>query len=163
MANFELVLQGFDGSTSNTDHLVLWVAASSRADVDEFITSNNLSDVVRFGSDLPDGCTKENGIDFELPAEAVQLKARIQGLLDTSDRGFDQFQQVVLESYGDHLVQTSVDIPNCGDGLLKFVLTELSEQEDCDSFDCAVQRLDTAIGQLASLRSAFESRSMRPA
>ncbi len=72
---------------------------------------------------------------------------------------FDPYQQIVASTYnaGDHCAHTPADIHKCGDTLLTFLLIELSEQEDCDSFDCAVNRLDTAIRQLTEVRNAFEN------
>lgn len=77
-------------------------------------------------------------------------------------QGFDQIQQVVIASYdnGEHAACKPQDVPDCGDGLLKFLLIELSEQEDCDSFECAVKRLDTAIRQLSQLRSVLEEKAL---
>lgn len=73
---------------------------------------------------------------------------------------FDQYQQVVVESYngGDHCAHSPADIHDCGDTLLTFLLVELSGREDCDSFDCALNRLDSAIRQLTEVRSAFEAK-----
>lgn len=81
MASFELVLQGFDGGTDATDHLILWVAADSQVDVEQFLTAYGFSLAVEFGDDLPDAYDKDDGIDYVLPAEAAQLKVRIQELL----------------------------------------------------------------------------------
>lgn len=81
MANFELVLNGFDGSTDKTDDLILWVAVDRKADLEHFIAANNLSQLVEFGDDLPESYTIGDGIDFQLPAHAEQLKARVAELL----------------------------------------------------------------------------------
>ena len=99
-------------------------------------------------------CTEQEREDEGTQGEYEELEAKV------SD--FDQFQKVVIESYndGDHQVESTADVPDCGDGLLKFLLTELSEGEDCDSFDCAVQRIDMAIRQLTSLQSVFETKAL---
>lgn len=70
---------------------------------------------------------------------------------------FDPFQKLVLETYnaGDHAVHQPSDIEDCGDTLLSFLLVELSDNEGCDSFETAVNRLDTAIRQMEEVRSAF--------
>jgi hypothetical protein len=75
---------------------------------------------------------------------------------------FDRYQKIVVNSYneGEHLVTDPVTVHDCGDGLLRFLLTELSEKEDCDSYDCAIQRLDSAISQLSSLKRTFESEAL---
>lgn len=78
------------------------------------------------------------------------------------DPEFDEFQQVVIESYngGDHPAHAPGDIHDCGDTLLTFLLVELSKREDCDSFGCAVDRLDSAIRQLTEVRAAFEAKDL---
>ena len=78
---------------------------------------------------------------------------------------FDLLQQVVLESYADgfHAVQTPADVAGCGDGLLKFLLAELSVREDCADAEDAVKRLDSAIGLLDGLKGAFESLALAQA
>ena len=82
--------------------------------------------------------------------------------MNTEEVKFDQYQKVVLESYngGEHGVVELFDVPNCGDGLLRFLLVELSEQEDCDSFDCAINRLETGIRQLTGVKLAFEAKTL---
>lgn len=99
-------------------------------------------------------CTEQEREDEGTQGEYEELEAK------ASD--FDQFQKVVIESYndGEHLVESAADVPGCGDGLLQFLLTELSESEDCDSFDCAVQRIDASIRQLTSLRSVFDAKAL---
>ena len=42
--------------------------------------------------------------------------------------------------------------------MLTFLMRELSEREDCDSFECATNRLDSAIRQLTEVRSAFNAK-----
>lgn len=79
-----------------------------------------------------------------------------------ADKEFDQYQQVVRAAYndGEHAVQSKEDVPDCGDGLLKFLLVEISEAEDCDSYACAIKRLESAIRQLTSLAGVFKSISL---
>lgn len=71
---------------------------------------------------------------------------------------FDEFQQTVLVAYeeGEFSTYSPSDIDDCGDSLLTFLLCELSESEGCDTDACAVERLDTAIRQLETVRNAFE-------
>ena len=69
---------------------------------------------------------------------------------------FDPYQKIVLDSYGEHVVETPDDIEECGDTLLKFLLVELSEAEDCTSNEVAIARIDSAISQLQAVKSAFE-------
>lgn len=73
---------------------------------------------------------------------------------------FDQYQNIVAESYngGDHACLAPSDAKGCGDGLLTFLMAEISEREDCDSFECAVKRLDGAIRQLTEVRDTFEAK-----
>lgn len=79
-------------------------------------------------------------------------------MLGNIETKFDEFQQTVLAAYenGEFSAYSPSNIGDCGDSLLTFLLCELSESEDCDSNECAVARLDTAIRQLEAVRSSFE-------
>lgn len=74
-------------------------------------------------------------------------------------KGFNEFQKQIIAAYngGDHLVETPADVDDCGDGLLKFLLAELSTSEDCDSLETAHKRVETSIRQLQEVLSALES------
>lgn len=75
---------------------------------------------------------------------------------------FDDIQQVVVESYanGEFMGLQPAEVDDCGDGLLRFLLIELSKGEDCDSFETAIDRLETAIRQLRELSCAFERKHL---
>jgi hypothetical protein len=79
-------------------------------------------------------------------------------MANTQNTGFDTIQAIVIQHYanGDHLVALPSDVPHCGDGLLKYLLVELSQSEDCGDIQTAVQRLDKSIEQLAALKIEFE-------
>lgn len=79
-------------------------------------------------------------------------------MLSNHESKFDEYQQTVLASYegGEFISDSPSDINDCGDSFLKFLLCELSASEGCDSYSCAVNRLDTVIRQLEEVRSAFE-------
>lgn len=72
---------------------------------------------------------------------------------------FNEFQQVVATSYddGNHQCLSPDDTNDCGDTLLAFLMTELSDNEGCDSAGCAIDRIDSAIRQLTEVRAAFEA------
>jgi hypothetical protein len=42
-------------------------------------------------------------------------------------------------------------LDNCGDGLFKFLMVELSDEEDCKTVETARQRIGTAIHELQEL------------
>jgi hypothetical protein len=77
------------------------------------------------------------------------------------------FQRNVLEQYdrGEYLYL--LDLPseaafdegvsNTGDGLFRFVISEMSASADCDSIDEAINRLDNASNQLSQLNGALHS------
>jgi hypothetical protein len=71
---------------------------------------------------------------------------------------FDHYQNIVIGRYCNGEFQSLLprDVPDCGDGLLKFLLTELSENEGCDSIGEAIRRLDSAIGELTELRNSID-------
>lgn len=95
--------------------------------------------------------------------------AEAQQLIETRElvgqQGFDEVQQLVLHSYerGEFAHLTPDGVEDCGDGLLKFLLTELSRQEDCDGFATAVDRVDTAVRQLLDLRTDLANAYLNPA
>lgn len=108
----------------------------------------------------------EGDVEWEddSPCECLECghTAKVGQFKGQPDPVFDTFQQVVIESYngGDHTAHAPGDIHDCGDTLLTFLLVELSKREDCDSFGCAVQRLDSAIRQLTEMRAAFEAKAL---
>ena len=73
---------------------------------------------------------------------------------------FNQYQRLVIEVYddGEFAELRPDEVSGCGDSLLKFLLSELSTREDCDSFETARDRLDTAERQLTEVREIFEAR-----
>jgi hypothetical protein len=75
-------------------------------------------------------------------------------------RVFDEFQQVVADSYvgGEFAGNSPDDINDCGDTLFAFLMAELSVKEDCSGFGEAIRRLDTAIRELNEVRDAFKAK-----
>jgi hypothetical protein len=72
---------------------------------------------------------------------------------------FDECQKLVIEVYdnGEFAHLSPEDVSGCGDSLLKFLLSELSTREDCDSAETALARLETAKQQLSDIRAALEA------
>lgn len=76
----------------------------------------------------------------------------------------NKYQKHVLRFYVEgenaHLADkdelTDRDITLLGDTLLQFVLIELSDTEDCDSQEEAVNRIDRALSDLEKLRATFD-------
>jgi hypothetical protein len=74
-------------------------------------------------------------------------------------------QAVCLEVYANgefsHLLEldskTALDleIADCGDTLLKFLMIELSTSEDCDGTDTAIARIATAMNDLKTVQDAI--------
>lgn len=127
-----------------------------------FVTQSGMTEVSDDGTDFINGDTEwDEDSDCECIACGHSAKVRqFRGEPESAKPEFDQYQQVVVESYngGDHCAHSPAEIHDCGDTLLTFLLVELSGREDCDSFDCAVNRLDSAIRQLIEVRSAFEAK-----
>ena len=77
-------------------------------------------------------------------------------------------QRVLLEVYNGgefkHLqvIETQgaldLELKRSGDGLLRMLMTELGHGEDCDSLDEALARVDTALRDLVTVRSALAER-----
>lgn len=72
---------------------------------------------------------------------------------------FNEFQKRVLAAYnsGDHMVERPDDVESCGDGLLKYLLAELSTSEGCDSLGTSQNRIETSIQQLEEVLLAMKS------
>ena len=52
------------------------------------------------------------------------------------------------------------DLAACGDGLFRFLMTELSAEEDCDSREEAVRRLESARRNLDEVIVAIEASTL---
>jgi hypothetical protein len=78
---------------------------------------------------------------------------------------FDEIQQCVLEHYekGEFSHLKPADVDDCGDGLLKFLLAELSQEQDCTTFGVAVQRVEAVMAQLNHLRVDLANATLNPA
>ena len=74
----------------------------------------------------------------------------------------DKFQQIVVSAYegGEHShCKTVQDVKIAGDGLLRFLTSELSESEDCENIADALKRLDTIAREIEEVRDAFAEES----
>lgn len=69
------------------------------------------------------------------------------------------FQRIAIGAYADgefsHIEEHSFG-HNYGDTLFAFVLTELSEKEDCDSLEEAVNRMRRAVRELQEVADALD-------
>jgi hypothetical protein len=66
----------------------------------------------------------------------------------------NRFQRFAVRRYdnGDGgYCQTTKDVEGYGDGLLRFLVVELSEQEGCDGYDEMVRRLNVVHSQIGDL------------
>jgi hypothetical protein len=73
----------------------------------------------------------------------------------------NDWQRVIARSYGggdyayladiDDYAQLRQELSECGDTLFAFLMIELSEAEDCENLDTAMQRIDTAINDLGQV------------
>lgn len=70
----------------------------------------------------------------------------------------DRFQKVTMESYEGGEFNGDISIEDCGDGLFKFLVSEISESEGCDSFDEARRRLSTIQRQIEEVKREFMRR-----
>jgi hypothetical protein len=77
---------------------------------------------------------------------------------------YNEIQQKILKEYQNgefsHLCNpgtTQEDLENCGDGLLVFVIVELSDSEGCDTVDTAYDRIERAIEELTQIRDIIET------
>ena len=71
----------------------------------------------------------------------------------------DKFQRLVADSYesGEFSYCKNLhDVLQTGDGLFQWLMFELSDSEDCENFDDARKRLDTALREIREVSDAFE-------
>lgn len=119
MPAFELVLNGFDGSSDQTDHLILWVWATDEHEVRSFIEVSGLASKIQLLSALPPDID-EGAKDFSLPSEAAALKARIESLVKHVTVDCEATANDVLAWTSD-----PVNCPFCGDP--EVALREITE------------------------------------
>lgn len=73
MPYFEITGQGYDASTDETDHKVLWVKADSRAQIEAAL----LGCLVEYVGDLGFEPDADAGLDFILPGDAAALRGKL--------------------------------------------------------------------------------------
>jgi hypothetical protein len=67
MRTFDVTLNGFDGGTDKTDHLVKWVRAESRSILDQWLKLCGITDSVRDITDIGHHATAfDQGVDVKL-------------------------------------------------------------------------------------------------
>ena len=112
-----------------------------------------MTTVADSGAEPPEG-------DLQWTNES-ECECRSCGLLATVEdfKELNSYQKQLLAEYdeGDYADLLPSEVKDCGDTLLYFLFLELSDEEDCESRDDAVSRIDTAIEQLQALRTSFDS------
>lgn len=71
---------------------------------------------------------------------------------------FNAFQAIAAAAYADGEfadLTTMEEVADCGDGLFRFVMVELSSSEDCCTADEALTRMHRAIRELGQVHSAL--------
>ncbi|MFI5294365.1 MAG: hypothetical protein ACHQ0Y_05000 [Thermodesulfovibrionales bacterium] len=71
---------------------------------------------------------------------------------------FDRYQRFVLANYSDgegSYITKKKELQTYGDGLLAFLVREISESEGCESGDEALRRLAVVEAQISELHAAF--------
>lgn len=79
-------------------------------------------------------------------------------------RKMNEFMKAAARTYGggdyayladqDEVTDDDIEV---GDSLFRFVMLELSTEEDCDSLDTAIRRMTTGVRDLIDVRSALEA------
>ena len=70
----------------------------------------------------------------------------------------NEYQKIALRAYPSTHTDTMADpdpLDDLGDGLLRFVLRELDDSEDCDSMEEAARRIGVAIKELEAVHTAL--------
>ncbi|HEB56632.1 MAG TPA: hypothetical protein ENI98_10075 [Gammaproteobacteria bacterium] len=77
--------------------------------------------------------------------------------LSTESRCWSSLQLSILAAYGEgDFSHITPGLENCGDGLLRFLMTECSEKEDCLSLKDTTQRIAVAVRQLCEVSDYLE-------
>lgn len=130
---------------------------------DIYVTSSGYTRVTDDGTDEIEGSVEwEDSSSCRCPE--CRHEATVGDFLGKPKPEFDKIQKVVVEHYcnGDHPIHEVADIKDCGDGLLEFLMRELSLQEDCTDYPTASYRLNTCINQLMDLKQEFDSLNSAP-
>ncbi|WP_432263369.1 hypothetical protein [Cupriavidus sp. TMH.W2] len=144
---FELVLRGFDGSTDETDDLVIWVGSNlSSQDFEIWLIARNLlladrSGVVIEWSVIPDSFEQ----DFQVPDEGVQLEARIRELVDISTMTEREFRALQAETERRELVTAKGEDTPENDARLVVLSDLLDKAPWCINMDDGTIVLKTAV------------------
>lgn len=79
---YEFTLRGFNGETDETDHLILWIHSTlDRKALMELLREHHLLEpigLIATVSEVPADVAAGDQIDFELPKQLVELKARAE-------------------------------------------------------------------------------------
>lgn len=65
--------------------------------------------------------------------------------------GFNKFQRVAVKSYPDGSLILEIG----GDSLFTFVISELSDKEDCEDLNDAIERMTVAMSDIQKVRDAL--------
>lgn len=94
----------------------------------------------------------------------ITTTTQVQG--NTLPSFINAAQAICLNAYNEgefsHLLDAkteeefTIGYKECGDGLLSFLMVELSSKEDCESIDVAVRRVSSALTQLQDVANALE-------
>lgn len=83
-----------------------------------------------------------------------------------STKSINPMQRIVCATYGDgdfahypELKDWRAELDACGNCLFKYLMIELSTDEDCDDDDEAIRRLRNAADDIANVIGAFETKS----
>ena len=64
-------MQGFDGSTDSTDHLVKWISAANHSSVERYAESLGLVGYSIDEADVPADCDTVDGVDVVLAQDGT--------------------------------------------------------------------------------------------
>lgn len=94
------------------------------------------------------------------PSDRAAFVAVAAGLVNTA-------QSVLLQTYFNgefaHLLEhadkavLTDELAECGDGLLRYLMAELSDREDCVDLLTAIERIDSSISQLEDLKEKLST------
>lgn len=78
---------------------------------------------------------------------------------------FDDIQRQVLATYQEGIfshITTKKELAECGDGFVRYLVTELSHAEDCTHTGTALDRIDALIRDISDMRIGFFEKHVQP-
>lgn len=132
MKAFQITLKGYDGGTDTTDHLIIWISAIDRAQLDSLLIKLQVpyESVDEMGIDPLD-----NAVDFNIAVTPVMLMEKTNETIKELDRFMTESTSVIV----DGLKRYHFSTPQ-----LIMATQLLAQKEILKSFGCSFDKTGNA-------------------